>query len=55
MTKRIVTAIMLCLILFSLFAIAFNIQSAKAQDGESSVHIPAGRNVKVNSRMVTSI
>jgi hypothetical protein len=49
MTKRIVSALMLCLILFSMFAITFNIQSAEAQDGEGSVHIPAGRNVKVNT------
>lgn len=47
MKIRIATAIMLCLILSCLFAIAFTVQSAKASEVNSK-YIPTGRNVKVN-------
>ena len=44
MTKKVITLFVLCLMLFSLLAMAFNVQSTKAQYGTS---IPAGRNVSV--------
>jgi hypothetical protein len=46
MTKKIVTLFVLCLMLLSLFSMAFSVQPAKGQS-ETSVPIPAGRNVTV--------